>query len=101
MKALKKDIDENKQNIFKNLCSIQRNAEAIGEIKEGTDVYNNMLCRQDATIKRLIVALCIAIIAIMLSNAIWLLVLSAKGDTTIIAREGVANVVGHDGRIGP
>ena len=69
-------------------------------------VYEGEQARHERTIKRLIIALVVAIVLIFLSNAAWLLYMSGFDvydtgtDVSVESRDGIANFIGQDGVIG-
>lgn len=69
-------------------------------------VFEGSQIRHERTVKRLIIALIVAVILIFASNAIWLYAwcqYDYEGDTqsqvTVDAKDGVANYVGNNGDI--
>lgn len=68
-------------------------------------VYEGEQARHERTIKRLIIALVIAILVTLLSNVAWLLYMSGydfydtSDDIMIESRDGIANYIGNDGEI--
>lgn len=96
MRDIKNDVVENKHGIL-------HNKDAIREIKQGC---SNMCITQDilmritdnfkATMRHMIIALCIITALLLISNAIWLVLWNTMGSTTIITNDGTSNVIGHD-----
>ena len=68
-------------------------------------VYEGEQARHERTIKRLIIALVIAILVTFLSNVAWLLYVSGfeyyglDNEVTVEAKDGIANFIGNDGDI--
>lgn len=68
-------------------------------------VYEGEQARHERTIKRLIIALVIAVIVTLLSNVAWLIYLSgyefcgSESEVTVEAKDGIANFIGNDGEI--
>lgn len=68
-------------------------------------VYEGEQARHERTIKRLIIALVIAVIVTLLSNVAWLVYLSgyefygSESEVTVEAKDGIANFIGNDGEI--
>ena len=68
-------------------------------------VYEGEQARHERTIKRLIIALVIAVIVTLLSNVAWLIYLSGyefyteDNDVMVEAKDGIANFIGHNGDI--
>lgn len=68
-------------------------------------VYEGEQARHERTIKRLIIALVIAVIVTLLSNVAWLVYLSgyefygSDSEVTVEAKDGIANFIGNDGEI--
>lgn len=106
MKDLKNDITENKHSILHNKHCIEQNKEAIVEIKQGCTnkcVPQSVFAEVTALSRRLIIALCITVSILFLSNVLWIVVWSTrdsgKRETTIITNDGTSNVVGNNGSI--
>lgn len=68
-------------------------------------VYEGEQARHERTMKRMIIALVIAILVTLLSNVAWLLYMSGydfydtSDDIMIESRDGIANYIGNDGEI--
>lgn len=66
-------------------------------------VHESSMARNERTIKRLAIALVIAILVIFASNALWLYEWSQYDyygeNTAVEAEDGTANYIGNDGRI--
>ena len=66
-------------------------------------VHESAMARNERTIKRLVIALIIAVFLIFASNAAWLYVWQlydySSEQTTVEAEDGIANYIGNDGRI--
>lgn len=66
-------------------------------------VYEGEQARHERTIKRLIIALVVAIALIFLSNAAWLLYISGFDVTdssiSVETQDGIANYIGQNGDI--
>lgn len=66
-------------------------------------VYEGEQARHERTIKRLIIALVVAIALIFLSNAAWLLYISGfdvtDGSISVETQDGIANYIGQNGDI--
>lgn len=66
-------------------------------------VHESSMARNERTIKRLAIALVIAILVIFASNALWLYECSQYDyygeQATVEAEDGTANYIGNDGRI--
>lgn len=86
------------------------NCDACKEIKTAEPVpyivHESAMTRQERHIKRLVIALIVAIALIFASNAIWLYAwmqcdyTSEQTETvTVDGKEGVANYIGNDGDI--
>lgn len=96
---LKTDVVENKHKILHNKHRIEQNKEAIHEIKQGcqTRCVPQEIFMEYATLtRRLILALCIVIALLFVTNIIWVVAWSAKPSIT---SGGNANVIGNDGGI--
>lgn len=85
-----------------NECKERKTAEPVPYI-----VHESAMARNERTIKRLVIALIIAIALIFASNAAWLYVWqlydysseTVSSDVDVDAKDGVANYIGNDGRI--
>lgn len=64
-------------------------------------VYEGEQARHERTIKRLIIALIVAVALIFLSNAAWLIYMSGYDieDVSIESEDGIANFIGERGDI--
>ena len=68
-------------------------------------VYEGEQARHERTMKRMIIALVIAILVTLLSNVAWLLYMSGydfydtSDDIMIESRDGIANYIGNDEEI--
>lgn len=66
-------------------------------------VYEGEQARHERTVKRLIIALVVAVVVIFLSNAVWLLYLSgfdvSDSSISVETQDGIANFIGQDGDI--
>ena len=68
-------------------------------------VYEGEQARHERTIKRLIIALVIAIVVTLLSNVAWLIYLGGyefyneDNDVMVEAKDGIANFIGQNGDI--
>ena len=68
-------------------------------------VYEGEQARHERTMKRMIIALVIAILVTLLSNVAWLVYMSGydfydtSDDIMIESRDGIANYIGNDGEI--
>jgi hypothetical protein len=85
-----------------NECKERKTAEPVPYI-----VHESAMARNERTIKRLVIALIIAVALIFASNAAWLYVwqlydYSSETTSSVVdvdAKDGVANYIGNDGRI--
>lgn len=66
-------------------------------------VYESAMARAERHVRRLVIAVVTAIIALLLTNAIWLyawMQYDYTGENTVVeARFGTANYIGNDGDI--
>lgn len=69
-------------------------------------VHEGIMARNERTMKRLIIALIVAIVLVFISNAVWLYAWSqydyVSSDSTnveIDGKDGIANYIGNDGDI--
>ena len=68
-------------------------------------VHEGDMTRGERTIKKLVIALIVAIILIFASNAVWLLAwaqydyVSSDSNVKIDGKNGIANYIGNDGDI--
>lgn len=104
-------VHENKYDILCNKHLIERNKDAIHDLKTNCssrcipqEVFKEILSGYSATVHRLIIALCIVAILLFISNAIWLSEWSrshtSKKETTVITNDGTSTYVGNDANIG-
>lgn len=97
------------ENVIHNQYRIEKNQQAITEIKEGCgrcipqSVFRDIIEWYSHLTRRLIWVVCILTAILFISNVIWVVVWSAKDislkETTIITKDGTANVIGNDGSI--
>lgn len=102
-------MDGVEKNVIHNQYRIEKNQQAITEIKEGCgrcipqSVFRDIIEWYSNLTRRLIWVVCILTAILFISNVIWVVVWSAKDinrkETTIITKEGTANVIGNDGSI--
>lgn len=115
MPGLRDNIEENKRSILDNHLDIRHNQKEINENKSAIHqlktncstncvphaVFDSAVAKYDKIVHKLIVALCIVIILLFVSNAVWLFVWNAgnvgRKETTVITKDGVSNFVGNDG----
>lgn len=66
-------------------------------------VHEGIMSRMERQVKRLFVLLVVAIVAVVVSNAVWLyawMQYDYSCDTvTVDGKEGIANYIGNDGEI--
>ena len=81
-----------------NECKERKTAEPVPYI-----VHESAMARNERTIKRLVIALIVAVVMLFACNAAWLYVWQlydySSEQTTVDAEDGVANYIGNDGRI--
>lgn len=67
--------------------------------------HESMMARQERTVRRLVIALFVAIVLMFASNAIWLYAwmrydyVSSDSNVDIDGKDGIANYIGNDGDI--
>lgn len=67
-------------------------------------VYESSMTRHERTLKRVVIALVVAIVGIIVSNAIWLWAWTSYDYTsdetiTVDGKDGIASYIGNDGSI--
>lgn len=97
------------ENVIHNQYRIEKNQQAITEIKEGCgrcipqSVFRDIIEWYSHLTRRLIWVVCVLAAVLFISNVIWVVVWSAKEtsrrETTIITNDGTSNVIGNDGNI--
>lgn len=102
-------MDGVEKNVIHNQYRIEKNQQDITEIKEGCgrcipqNVFRDIIEWYSNLTRRLILVVCILTAILFVSNVIWVVVWGAKDtnrkETTIITKDGVSNVIGHDGSI--
>lgn len=86
--------------------TIMNNAEVREKAPESVSfvVYESAMTRSERNIKRVVIALIIAIVLIFVSNAIWLWAwtsydYSSEETITVDGKDGIASYIGNDGSI--
>ena len=102
MGALKNGVEQNKQNIRSNKRTIEENKSAITDLRcnhVSLAVFEKTVDKYDRIVHRLIVALCIIVTLLLVSNAVWVYLWSRSdfGKTNVFAKD--TNFIGRDGEI--
>lgn len=100
MANIKTNIEKNKHKINENRKDIENNKSTIDELKgELRWRHESSQALFERIIHRLIAVIIILIVLLFVSNAVWIYAWNARGESTVINKDGVSNYIGGDGEI--
>lgn len=101
MATIKSSVESNKHKIKENRKDIENNKSTIDELKsELRWRHESQQSSWERIIHRLIAVIIILIVLLFVSNAVWIYSWNARGESTVINKDGVSNYIGGDGSIG-
>ena len=102
----RQQILDNRQIIVESQHLIEKNTDAINELKINHlpfAVFEKTIETYSKTVRGLIMALCLIVALLLISNAVWIYMwskLDFSDSHTVVNKGGVSNVIGQDGQIG-